>query len=211
MLSSCGVARAIAVLCGCAVRQDGRSASLTAPNGSAQRTLLTGALGRASLTASEVVGLELHGTGTALGDPTEAGALASVHGVRLAAATVGGGKANVGHSEAASGLHGMLQALRSLCVQRACGNAHLRLLNPLVRARLDSLCDRLALPTQEVRSACTGARGVSSFGFYVHARLLVSAPLPATGPAAGGTRVALVGAPFGEAAKRFKASGDRSR
>ena len=36
--------------------------------------------------------------------------------------------------------------------------------------------------------------------FYVHARLLVSAPLPATGPAAGGTRVALVGAPFGEAA-----------
>ena len=78
VLSSCGVARAIAVLCGCAVRQDGRSASLTAPNGSAQRTLLTGALGRASLTASEVVGLELHGTGTGLGDPTEAGALASV-------------------------------------------------------------------------------------------------------------------------------------
>ena len=64
VLSSCGVARAIAVLCGCAVRQDGRSARLTAPNGSAQRTLLTGALGRASLTASEVVCLELHGTGT---------------------------------------------------------------------------------------------------------------------------------------------------
>ncbi len=58
-----GDARAIAVLCGCAVRQDDRSGSLTAPNGSAQRTLLTGALGRASLTAVE-------------------------HGVRLAATTV---------------------------------------------------------------------------------------------------------------------------
>merc|ERR1712097_79352 len=36
------------VLCGSAVRQDGRSASLTAPNGSAQRVLLLAALGRAS-------------------------------------------------------------------------------------------------------------------------------------------------------------------
>ena len=36
-------------LSGSAVRQDGRSASLTAPNGSAQRTLLLLALGRAAL------------------------------------------------------------------------------------------------------------------------------------------------------------------
>ena len=52
----------------------------------------------------------------------------------------------------------------------------------------------------------------SGGSFYVHARLLVSAPLPATGLAAGGTRVALVGAPVGEAATlrcRFEASGDR--
>ena len=50
----------------------------------------------------------------------------------------------------------------------------------------------------------------SGGSFYVHARLLVSALLPATGPVAGGTRVALVGAPFGEAATlrcRFEASG----
>ena len=40
------------LLSGSAVRQDGRSASLTAPNGSAQRTLLLAALGRASLDLS---------------------------------------------------------------------------------------------------------------------------------------------------------------
>ena len=54
-----------------AVRQDGRSASLTAPNGSAQRTLLLSALGRATLAAGEVGCTEAHGTGTGLGDPTD--------------------------------------------------------------------------------------------------------------------------------------------
>eukprot|EP00964_Phaeocystis_antarctica_P109486 scaffold73946_cov87-Phaeocystis_antarctica.AAC.1 len=37
---------------GLAVRQDGRSASLTAPNGSAQRTLLSAALASAGVAAA---------------------------------------------------------------------------------------------------------------------------------------------------------------
>ena len=70
-------ARASVNLVSSAVRQDGRSASLTAPNGSAQRTLLLVALGRAALASADVGCTEAHGTGTALGDPTEAGALAA--------------------------------------------------------------------------------------------------------------------------------------
>ena len=61
------------------VRQDGRSASLTAPNGTAQRTLLVMALGL--MPPTQLGCLEMHGTGTALGDPTEAGAMTHVHGV----------------------------------------------------------------------------------------------------------------------------------
>ena len=60
---------------GSAVRQDGRSASLTAPNGSAQRSLLLVALCRSVLAGRDVGTIEAHGTGTALGDPTEAAAL----------------------------------------------------------------------------------------------------------------------------------------
>jgi acyl transferase domain-containing protein len=37
------------------------------------------ALGRATLSPAQVGCTEAHGTGTALGDPTEAGALASVY------------------------------------------------------------------------------------------------------------------------------------
>ena len=66
--------------CGSAVRQDGRTASLTAPNGSAQRMLLLAVLGLTGIESIEVACIEAHGTGTALGDPTEAGAIAAVHG-----------------------------------------------------------------------------------------------------------------------------------
>ena len=151
-------------LCGSAVRQDGRSASLTAPNGSAQRTLLLGALGRGALGVSEMGGIEAHGTGTALGDPTEAGALAAVHGSedRTRPVVVGAAKASVGHSEAASGQVGVLRLSALAGVMG--GNAQLRSLNPLVGARLGSACGRLVMPLHA--AATSGlACGVSSFGY----------------------------------------------
>ncbi len=51
--------------------QDGRSSSLTAPNGPSQQAVIRGALADAELAAADVVGLEMHGTGTPLGDPIE--------------------------------------------------------------------------------------------------------------------------------------------
>ena len=121
------------LLGGSAVRQDGRSASLTAPNGAAQRILLLAALGRAKAGPAEVGCTEAHGTGTALGDPTEAGALAAVHGaVRPTPLLIGAAKASVGHCEALSGQVGLLRMQQVLEGSVASGNAQLRSLNPLV-------------------------------------------------------------------------------
>ena len=57
-------AKPLARLEGSAVRQDGRSASLTAPNGSAQVSVVQQALGRSGLASAEVGCVEAHGTGT---------------------------------------------------------------------------------------------------------------------------------------------------
>ena len=65
------------LLRGAAVRQDGRSASLTAPNGQAQRNLLLAAHAEAGVRPTELARFEAHGTGTMLGDPIEAGSLAA--------------------------------------------------------------------------------------------------------------------------------------
>ena len=82
--------------------------------------------------------LETHGTGTALGDPTETRAIAeelvlpaSAHrGARLA---FGGVKANLGHLEPAAGVAGIARC----CVQMRSGvvyaNAQLRTLNPIIK------------------------------------------------------------------------------
>ena len=82
--------------------QDGRSSSLTAPNGPSQQAVIGGALVEARMTPENVAGLEMHGTGTALGDPIEVGAALTVcRGppvIRLTAA-----KSQAGHAESAAG------------------------------------------------------------------------------------------------------------
>lgn len=58
--------------------QDGRSSSLTAPNGPAQQDVLRAALLAGELTPADLGGLQMHSTGTPLGDPIEIGAISAV-------------------------------------------------------------------------------------------------------------------------------------
>merc|ERR1719419_1142830 len=67
-----------ATVIGACLNQDGRSASMTAPNGPAQQECIRGSMKEAGLSANQVTCAECHGTGTALGDPIEVGALRGV-------------------------------------------------------------------------------------------------------------------------------------
>lgn len=94
--------------------QDGRSSSLTAPNGPSQQMVILGALQDAALSPDSVSGLEMHGTGTALGDPIEVGALAAVlkaPTLRLTAA-----KSITGHAEPAAGTNRAMCCSKCTCV-----------------------------------------------------------------------------------------------
>jgi acyl transferase domain-containing protein len=108
---------------GSAVRQDGKSASLTAPNGHAQELLLCAALSSAGVKASMIARLELHGTGTKLGDPVEAGGLASAmlgsNREHVQSPAAGSIKANSGHAEPAAGMTGLVLIAESLEHRRA--------------------------------------------------------------------------------------------
>jgi acyl transferase domain-containing protein len=66
--ASSAASNMLAVLAGSAVNQDGRSSSLTAPNGPAQQEVLRAALTNGGLTPADLTGLQMHGTGTALGE-----------------------------------------------------------------------------------------------------------------------------------------------
>jgi len=127
--------RVLGLVRGSAVNQDGRSSGLTAPNGSAQRTLIREALQAARITADDVEYVECHGTGTPLGDPIEVGALLDVYGSRSEdrPLAIGSVKTNFGHLESAAGICGLIKALLVLRHREVPPHLHLTKLNPHIR------------------------------------------------------------------------------
>ncbi|MFJ2477547.1 type I polyketide synthase [Streptomyces sp. NPDC087659] len=100
----------LAVLRGSAVNQDGASNGLSAPNGVAQQRVIRAALDAAALSPADVDVVEGHGTGTRLGDPVEAQAILATYGQdRDQALLLGSVKSNIGHSQAASGVAGVIK------------------------------------------------------------------------------------------------------
>ncbi|MET7687316.1 type I polyketide synthase [Streptomyces sp. NPDC005483] len=107
----------LAVLRGSAVNQDGASNGLTAPNGEAQRELIRLALADAGLNTDDVDVVEGHGTGTALGDPIEAGALLATYGQGRDPGDpvwLGSVKSNFGHTQAAAGVAGVIKMIEAM-------------------------------------------------------------------------------------------------
>ncbi|ANB10378.1 hypothetical protein SAM40697_6425 [Streptomyces ambofaciens] len=164
-----------AVVRGSAVNNDGGGPSLTTPSAAAQEAVLRAAHARAGIAPDAVGYVELHGTGTPVGDPVEAAALGAALGTaRTAPLPVGSVKTNIGHLEGAAGIAGLLKA--ALVVERGVVPPSLNFASPPAGIPLERL--NLRVQTEAAPLGGEGFVGVSSFGMGGTNCHLVLGPAP---------------------------------
>ncbi|WP_280312431.1 type I polyketide synthase [Nocardia abscessus] len=181
--------RIYAVVRGSGVNQDGRTLAIPVPNPVAQEALARRVHRLAGIDAHDIRFVEAHGTGTPVGDPLELAALGAVYGAvdgRDEPLPVGSVKNNIGHTEAAAGVAGVIKA--ALTLHHGVIAPQRRLDNPNPEIRFDDLRVRIPLATEPLpNDDGRAAVAVNSFGYggtNAHAILTRGPEIPAPADAA---------------------------
>jgi myxalamid-type polyketide synthase MxaB len=168
----------LAIIRGSMINHDGPSSGLTVPRGPSQQAVIRQALKEAAIDPTAVSYIEAHGTGTALGDPIELGALRSLFHNRTTPLWVGSVKTNLGHLEAAAGIAGLIKAV--LMLQHAQIPPHLHFQTPTPNFDWNTLPIQIPTTLMDWTLSSKEAEriaGVSSFGYSgTNAHVLLSAP-----------------------------------
>ncbi|MFK0048679.1 amino acid adenylation domain-containing protein [Streptomyces sp. NPDC090741] len=156
-----------AVITETGVNQDGRTNGITVPSADAQAALIEQVCARAGITPGSLQYVEAHGTSTPVGDPIEANALASALAIGRkpgAACYIGSVKTNIGHTESAAGIAGLIKTALSLEHRLIPPHINLERINPAIDldAAPYEIPDRVTpWPPHEGPARA----GVNSFGF----------------------------------------------
>ncbi|WP_062990521.1 type I polyketide synthase [Nocardia anaemiae] len=191
--------RIYAVVEGSAINTGSGEHGLTAPSSDAQADVIRRALTRSALDPADIDYVELHGTGTPVGDPIEAAALGAAYGKHRAdALRVGSVKTNIGHLEGAAGIAGLVKA--ALCLDRGTLAPSLNYATPNPRIPLAECGIRVVDAAEPwLRGPRMRRAGVSSFGMggsNVHLILAEAPPsaVQSSGETSGGTMPFLLSA-----------------
>ena len=158
--------RIYALIRGGAVNNGGGD-RMTTPSERAQTEVLREAYRQAGLDPARVQYVELHGTGTPVGDPIEAAALGAVLGRasgRRRPLAVGSVKTNLGHLEGAAGIAGLLKTVLSLHRGELPASLNFETPNPRIAFEELNLEVNRTLAGWPHPEAAEILAGVSSFG-----------------------------------------------
>ena len=148
--------------------QDGQTSGITVPSFLAQSALQRSIYEKAGIHPQDIQYIEAHGTGTKLGDPIEVHALN--HSFRhftqeKGFCAMGSVKANIGHTEAAAGVMGLIKVLLSLKHGQMPPLVNFTRENEHIAFKDSPLYLNTALKPWPVNSRGIRLAAVSSFGF----------------------------------------------
>jgi len=168
----------LAIVAKSAVNTDGKKPGLTVPSSQSQADLLRHAYTQAGINPSSIDYIEAHGTGTAVGDPIEAGALGEALGKRRSKKNpllIGSVKSNMGHLEAAAGVAGMVKAL--YCIQHRSVPATIHLKTPNPKIHFDDWNLKVVTENTPLKKSGRLIIGINSFGFGgANAHVIIESP-----------------------------------
>lgn len=154
------------VIRGTAVNQDGGSTNgMAAPNAKTQEQVLREAYQRAKIDPKLVHYVEAHGTGTQQGDVAEAQALGAIVSQERSSdnpCLIGSVKSNIGHSETAAGIAGLIKATLMLANREIPPSLHYTQPNPNLNLEEKKLQVQTTITPLLAKPAYIG---VNSFGF----------------------------------------------
>ena len=156
-----------AVIIGTGVNQDGHSNGITVPNPDAQVALIERVCAEAGIEPGSLQYMEAHGTSTPVGDPIEAKALGRALAIGRKPGSkcyVGSVKTNIGHTEAAAGVAGLIKTALALKNKVIPPHINLKTINP----DIDIASMPYQIPTEVTawpEHEGPALAGVNSFGF----------------------------------------------
>ncbi|MEW2390540.1 beta-ketoacyl synthase N-terminal-like domain-containing protein [Streptomyces venezuelae] len=192
----------LGVLLGTAVNNDGaHKVGFTAPSVGGQAEVIAEALAVADVESESISYVETHGTGTPLGDRVEVAALTEAFGTeKRGFCTLGSLKPNIGHTDTAAGVLGLIKVLLSLRHEEIppavnCAEPHPDIDFPNTPFRVSSR------PTPWPRGGEARRAGISSFSVGgTNAHIVVEEPpLPVPSAAEEGPQLLVLSA-HGDAA-----------
>ena len=168
-----------AVIRGSGISTDGRDGGhMMAPGRKGQAQAMRDAYAQAGVDPAKIQYVETHGTGTMIGDPVEIGALADVMGPGrdpdhpLLVASV---KGNLGHTESASGVAGLIKACLAIRHRELPAQLHYETPNPYIP--WDEIPVRVQATTTGWPVSGPALVGVNSFGISgTNAHVVLESP-----------------------------------
>lgn len=128
------------------VKQSSNKVPITVPYSPSQIDLYQGVLRKAGVSAQDITYLEAHGTGTPIGDPEECAGIKEIFGFgdRQSPLFFASLKGNIGHTEGASGVAGLIKVLLMMQKHAIPRQTNYRVTNP----KINLIGGNIQIPTQ---------------------------------------------------------------